>query len=85
MRKAAGFLLLAAPLVAALGGCSQYSFSQYNVAWTGPGWYLEKPHVIIPGRTYYAGPISYDECEILRKKEASADYLLCVNEIVKPE
>ena len=29
--------------------------------------------------------MGYDDCEIMRKKEASADYLLCVNEIVKPE
>ena len=76
MRKAFALLLL----MGLAGGCSQY-----HVAWTAPGWYLEKSNVIFFGRSIYAGPMSYDDCEVARKKEVSADYLLCVNETVKPE
>ena len=76
MRKAFALLLL----TGLAGGCSQY-----NVAWTARGWYLEKSNVIFFGRSIYAGPMSYDDCEVARKAEASAIALLCVNETVKPE
>ena len=77
MLKILALLLLATSAAA----CARIT----HVAWSGPGWYLEKPHVIITGVDWYAGPMSYDDCEIARKKEASADFMLCVNEIKKPE
>ena len=78
MRKALALLLLAGPTVA---GCGERS----EIAWNGPGWYLERPRVVLDGRDYYGGPMSYDECEIARRKYTSAELMLCVNETTKPE
>ncbi len=75
MRKAFALMSLVG-----LAGCANS-----QIAWNGPGWYLEKPHIIAFGRDYYGGPMTYDDCEIARKKETNAELLLCVNETVKPE
>ena len=63
----------------ALAACSQ------PVPWNGPGWYLMKPNLILPGADYYGGPMAYEDCEIARKKEATAAQLLCQQLLAKPE
>ena len=57
-------------------------------AWTGPGWYLEKPYlVVLGGPKYFGGPYSYDECEEqrIRLPQETATQMLCVRENRKPE
>ena len=57
-------------------------------AWTGQGWYLEKPYlVVLGGPKYFGGPYSYDECEEqrIRLPWETATQMLCVRENRKPE
>ena len=71
-------LTAAAVLSLGLAGCAK------PLEWTGPGWYLNQPHVVIPGADYYAGPMSYDDCEAARKKEDVAHKMLCSYIVTKP-
>lgn len=71
--------ILAAASFFGLAACSQ------PIAWNGPGWYLEMPHSIVVGSDFYAGPMSYDECEDRRKKEEVASRMLCMRYLTKPE
>jgi hypothetical protein len=59
-------------LLASLAACNTRP-----MVFNGPGWYLHLPHNTIPGTDYYGGPMSYDECEETRKKEAVAHRMLC--------
>ena len=57
-------------------------------AWAGPGWYLEKPYMLVlGGPKYFGGPFSYDTCEEERIKLPAevATQMLCVRENRKPE
>jgi hypothetical protein len=65
-------------LAAALSGCGK------PMAWNGPGWYLEMPHVIAFGSDFYGGPMSYDECEAKRLQEAVATRMLCTRYVANP-
>jgi hypothetical protein len=71
-------------LAAAAAGCSGPGAAE---AYTGPGWYLEKPYLLVlGGPKVFGGPFSYDKCEEERTKvggDASTD-LLCVNHPGKP-
>lgn len=56
-------------------------------AYTGPGWYLEKPYLLtVAGPRVFAGPMSYDKCEEERAKVGgdASTQLLCVNHPGKP-
>lgn len=53
--------------------------------WTAPGWYLERPRILVVGGTeLLSGPHSYEQCEAERLKARLPDELLCLNERVKP-
>ena len=59
-----------------------------NQAWTGPGWYLEKPYLLVlGGPKYFGGPFSYDDCEEqrIRLPRETATQMLCIRENRKPE
>ncbi|SJZ32674.1 hypothetical protein SAMN02745126_00374 [Enhydrobacter aerosaccus] len=71
-------------LFALLAACSS---NAKEVAFTTPGWYLEKPRLIsIWGPQLFGGPFTYDQCEAERMKlpQTTSDEMLCVNELVKP-
>src|SRR5262245_57532210 len=71
-------------LICALGGCADYS---PKVAYTTPGWYLERPRLFVPsGPEIFAGPFTYEQCEAERVKvpDESARRLLCIQEKSKP-
>ena len=80
--------LSALSAVLALGGalaaCSGPGASEAS---TGPGWYLEKPYlVVLGGPKVFGGPFSYDKCEEERIKLGPevATGMLCVNHPGKP-
>lgn len=63
------------------------SASSKEVAYTKPGWYLEKPRFIAAtGPQIFGGPFTYEQCEVERKKlpEVTADEMLCIQEFTKP-
>ena len=69
-------------ILLALGACDRK-----QVAYTTPGWYLEKPHQLLTlGPQIFAGPMSYEQCEAERVKfpDDSARRLLCIMEKTKP-
>jgi hypothetical protein len=70
---------IAASLLLALAACNN------PIQWNGPGWYLEMPHHTIMGSDWYGGPMSYEDCEAARKKEATADRMLCTRLLTKPD
>jgi hypothetical protein len=71
-------------LVLALGGCGSGPRSP-AVAYTSPGWYLERPRlIVVGGPEIFAGPFGYDECEAQRVSFETASRLLCVLEKTKP-
>ena len=56
-----------------------------NVAYTGPGWYLERPRILlVSGPEIFAGPMSYDACEAKRVEFETSSRMLCINEKFKP-
>jgi hypothetical protein len=66
--------------VCAVAGCSTRT-----VQWTGPGWYLQKPHLVTFGTDRFAGPYpTFDLCEDARTHLALSDQFLCLQEIRKP-
>src|SRR5215469_4664732 len=70
-------------LAVAAGACTHEARLAYN----GPGWYLEKPHLITPAAPQvYGGPFSYEDCEAARTKlpERTADQMLCFRHLAKP-
>ncbi|MDP2333304.1 MAG: hypothetical protein Q8M19_21680 [Reyranella sp.] len=75
---------VALSLATAAAACAGPGASQ---AYTGPGWYLEKPYMLVlGGPKVFAGPMSYDKCEEQRAKiggDLSTD-MLCVNHPGKP-
>ena len=77
--------VLAALLLAmSLGACVS---SSPLVAYTTPGWYLERPRIVlVKGPEIFAGPFTYDQCEAERLKfaPATAERLLCIKELTKP-
>ena len=59
-------LAAALSLAATLAACAGKGASE---AYTGPGWYLEKPYLlVVAGPRVFAGPFSYDKCEEERAK-----------------
>jgi len=68
-------------LVCAVAACS----STRVVQWTGPGWYLQKPHLVAFGADRFAGPYpSFDLCEDARTHLSRSDQFLCIQEIRPP-
>ena len=58
-----------------------------NVAYTSPGWYIERPRITLAaGPQIFAGPFTYYQCEAERTKfdPATAVRLLCIHEYTKP-
>jgi hypothetical protein len=71
-------------LVLSLGGCGICPRSA-AIAYTTPGWYLERPQLIVTsGPEIFAGPFTYEQCENERVKFETARNLLCVMEKTKP-
>jgi hypothetical protein len=67
-----------------LGACESTS---PNLAYTTPGWYLERPRpMLVKGPEIFVGPFSYDQCEVERLKfdPPTAQRLLCIRELTKP-
>ena len=72
-------------LMVVLGACS--GSRSPDVAYTAPGWYLEKPRfVLATGPEIFAGPMSYEDCEAKRTSfpASTAVNLLCIMEKTKP-
>ena len=75
-------ILVGVALTATLGACSRM---QQEVAYTTPGWYLERPRfVVAAGPEIFGGPFTYDQCEAERMKVERSDRLLCIQEKIKP-
>jgi hypothetical protein len=80
-------------LAACLGACAEGGTKPawgpgVAAAWTGPGWYLEKPYLLVlGGPKYYGGPFSYDDCEEqrIRLPAETATQMLCIRENRRPE
>ncbi|NDH62350.1 MAG: hypothetical protein EBY18_12045 [Alphaproteobacteria bacterium] len=69
---------------AAVAACSGPNASE---AYTGPGWYLEKPYMTVAtGPKVFGGPYSYTRCEEERTKLGPevATGMLCANHPGKP-
>jgi hypothetical protein len=59
-----------------------------NQSWSGPGWYLEKPYLLIlGGPKVFGGPYTYDQCEEERAKLPleTASSMQCMRENRRPE
>jgi hypothetical protein len=72
-------------LALALGACG--ISPRGPVAYTGPGWYLEKPRPLLAlGPEIFAGPFTYEQCEAERMKfpDNTARGLICNPERVQP-
>jgi hypothetical protein len=75
-------LLTGLALVLTLAGCASHGPQQ---AYTGPGWYLERPRLLlVTGPEIFAGPFSYAECEAERVKWETASRMLCIKEKMRP-
>jgi hypothetical protein len=77
-------ILVGLALAAILGACSDRTPS---VAYTTPGWYLERPRLLlVTGPEIFAGPFTYDQCEAERMKfeSTTAQRLLCILEKTRP-
>jgi hypothetical protein len=78
-------ILSAAALACTLGACAKSEVARLSYA--GPGWYLEKPKLILAsGPQIFGGPFTYDQCELKRKQlpESTAELMLCNRELVAP-
>ena len=67
-------------LATTLGACASRT---PLVAYTTPGWYLERPRMLlVTGPEIFAGPFTYEGCEAERVKYPydAAARLLCINE-----
>ena len=79
-------------LVVGLGACTPPDRpsavrGEYR-AWSGPGWYLERPYLIVAGGPQYlGGPWTYDKCEEerIRLPAETATQMLCVEENKRPD
>ena len=57
------------------------------VAYTTPGWYLERPRLLmVTGPEIFAGPFTYEQCEAERMKfsATTSQRLLCILEKSRP-
>lgn len=83
IRRAAE-VLGALGLLTLMAACSK---APNEVAYTKPGWYLEKPRfLVLTGPQIFGGPFTYDECETARKKlpDTTREQMLCIEEYTKP-
>ena len=86
MSKRVLAVLALAVLPSLLSACDRATSP--NVAYTSPGWYIERPSITLAaGPQIFAGPFTYDQCEAKRVNEfdpATAERLLCIHEYTKP-
>jgi len=85
-KRVLAVLLLAVSPSLLLGACESRSTSP-TLAYTSPGWYLERPRLALAmGPQIFAGPFTYDQCEVERLKfdPPTAERLLCIHEYTKP-
>ncbi len=71
-------------LALSLGACESRS---PRVAYTSPGWYLERTRpILVMGPEIFAGPFTYEQCEGKRLEldPATAQRLLCMKELTRP-
>ena len=81
-------ICLAAVALAGLSASGCSPTPSVAMAWTGPGWYLQKNNLIqVSGNSYFGGPWTYDKCEEERIKQPpeTATQLICVRENRKPD
>ena len=77
-------ILVGLALATILGACADRT---PLVAYTTPGWYLERPRLLmVTGPEIFAGPFTYEQCETERMKFQStmAQRLLCIHEKSRP-
>ena len=75
-------VLAALALASGLAACSQGPSDAYR----GPGWYLQRPYIVIAGGpSTVGGPFTYDECEAKRMQLPNSENYLCSREIKKPQ
>ena len=85
-KRVLAVLLLAVSPSLLLGACESRSTSP-TLAYTSPGWYLERPRLALAmGPQIFAGPFTYYQCEVERLKfdPPTAERLLCIHEYTKP-
>lgn len=85
MSKRVLAVLSLAVLTSLFGACAERTSP--SVAYTVPGWYLERPRlIVVRGPEIFAGPFTYDQCESERLKfsPATAERLLCMHELTNP-
>jgi hypothetical protein len=69
-------------LATTLGACAS---SSPLVAYKGPGWYLERPRLLlVSGPEIFAGPMTYEACEAKRVEFETSTRMLCINELRRP-
>jgi hypothetical protein len=69
-------------LATALGACASRG---PLVAYTAPGWYLERPRIVlVSGPEIFAGPMTYEACEAKRVEFETSARMLCINEKMRP-
>jgi hypothetical protein len=84
-KRVLAVLSLAISLGLSVGACEEKTSP--NVAYTSPGWYLERPRIVLArGPEIFAGPFTYDQCEGERVKfdPPTAQRLICIRELTKP-
>ncbi len=77
-------ILAGLALATVLGACGNRT---PDIAYTTPGWYLERPRLLlVSGPEIFAGPFTYEQCEAKRMEfdETTAKRLLCVLEKANP-
>jgi hypothetical protein len=77
-------ILAGLALATALGACASRT---PLLAYTTPGWYLERPRLLlVTGPEIFGGPFTYDECEAKRVEfdADAAKRLLCIMEKSNP-
>jgi hypothetical protein len=85
LKRVLAVLSLAVSFGLSLAACEEKTSP--SVAYTSPGWYLERPRPILArGPEIFAGPLNYDQCEAERLKfdPPTAQRLLCIRELTKP-
>jgi hypothetical protein len=85
LKRVLAVLSLAVSFGLSLAACEENTSP--SVAYTSPGWYLERPRPILArGPEIFAGPLNYDQCEAERLKfdPPTAQRLLCIRELTKP-
>ena len=85
-KRVSALLSLAILPALVLGACASQKVDP-SLAYTTPGWYLERPRIVLAvGPEIFGGPFTYDQCESKRQSfdPPVAERLICQHEYTKP-